>query len=293
MNGGWCWFNGELMPAHAACAPVLDHGLLYGDGVFEGIRFYRGTAFRLGAHLDRLQRSASALRLTLPYGREALAAAVAETIAAYGRADGYLRLVVTRGPGRLGLDPASCRRPNVFIIADELALVSESVRARGARVMIASTRRIAPDALDPRIKSLNYLNHILARIEATNAGADEAILLNGRGHVAEGTADNVFVVRDGVLLTPPVSDGALEGITRAAVLELADTIGIPRAERSLGAFELYTADECFLTGTGAELIPVREVDGRAMSACPGPVFRRLLTAFRGLVERESASARVA
>ncbi|MGE5241181.1 MAG: branched-chain-amino-acid transaminase [Bacteroidota bacterium] len=293
MSGACCWFNGELMPAHAARVPVLDHGLLYGDGVFEGIRFYRGTAFRPGAHLDRLRRSAAALRLTLPYGREALAAAVVETIAAYGRPDGYLRLVVTRGPGKLGLDPASCRRPNVFIIADELALVSESVRAQGARVMIASTRRIAPDALDPRIKSLNYLNHILARIEATNAGADEAILLNGRGHVAEGTADNVFVVRDGVLLTPPVSDGALEGITRAAVLELAESAGIPWAERSLGAFELYTADECFLTGTGAELIPVREVDGRAMPACPGPVFRRLLAAFHGLVERESASARVA
>ena len=287
MSEAVCWLNGALMSAHAARVPVLDHGLLYGDGVFEGIRFYRGKPFRLDAHLDRLHRSASAMRLTLPYDRETFAAAVAATIAAYGRPDGYLRLVVTRGAGRLGLDPASCRQPNVIIIADELALVSESVRARGARVVIASTRRIAPDALDPRIKSLNYLNHILARIEATNAGADEAILLNARGHVAEGTADNVFAVRDGVLLTPPVTDGALAGITRAAVIELAETSGIPWAERSLGAFDLYTAEECFLTGTGAELIPVREVDGRALGTCPGPVFRRLLAAFHGLVERES------
>lgn len=288
MSEAKCWLNGELMPAKAACVPVLDHGLLYGDGVFEGIRFYRGKAFRLDAHLDRLYRSAAAIRLTPPYDREMLAAAIADTITAYGRPDGYLRLVVTRGPGRLGLDPASCRRPNVFILADELALVNESVRTHGARVVIALTRRIAPDALDPRIKSLNYLNHILARIEATNAGADEAVLLNARGHVAEGTADNVFAVRGGVLLTPPVTDGALEGITRAVVLELAVSSGIAREERSLGAFDLYTAEECFLTGTGAELIPVREVDGRAMAACPGPVFRRLHAAFHGLVERETA-----
>ncbi|MDO8706697.1 MAG: branched-chain-amino-acid transaminase [Sulfuricaulis sp.] len=290
MNGAVYWFNGEIMPACEARVPVLDHGLLYGDGVFEGIRFYGGHAFRLDAHLDRLHRSAAAIRLTLPRDRHALAAAVADTIAAYGRPVGYLRLVATRGPGRLGLDPASCRQPNVFIIADELALVSESVRAQGARVVIASTRRIAPDALDPRIKSLNYLNHILARIEATSAGADEAILLNAWGHVAEGTADNVFVVRGGILLTPPATDGALEGITRAAVIELAGTSGIPWAERSLGAFDLYTAEECFLTGTGAELIPVREVDGRVMGACPGPVFRDLRAAFRGLVERETAMA---
>ncbi|MEW6332213.1 MAG: branched-chain-amino-acid transaminase [Pseudomonadota bacterium] len=287
MNEPLCWLNGELLPARAACVPVLDHGLLYGDGVFEGIRFYHGRAFRLAAHLDRLERSATAIRLMLPYERHALSAAVDATIAACGMSEGYLRLVVTRGAGRLGLDPVSCRQPNVFIIADELALVSEPVRAQGARVIIAATRRIAADALDPRIKSLNYLNHILARLEASQAGVDEAILLNAQGRVAEGTADNVFVVRDGVLLTPPVGDGALEGITRAAVLELAAAGGIPWAERSLGTFDLYTAEECFLTGTGAELIPVREVDGRAVGACPGPVFRRLRVAFHGLVERET------
>ncbi len=289
MSGAICWLNGELMPAHAARVPVLDHGLLYGDGVFEGIRFYGGCAFRPGAHLDRLYRSAAAIRLTLPCDRNALAAAVAETIAAFGRPDGYLRLVITRGVGRLGLDPASCKQPNVFILADELALVSEAVRVKGACVIIAATRRIAPDALDPRIKSLNYLNHILARIEATNADADEAILLNGRGHVAEGTADNVFVARGSVLLTPPVADGALEGITRAVVLEIAQTLGIVARENTLGPYDLYTADECFLTGTGAELIPVREVDGRRLRSSPGPVFQALSKAFRGLIERETRS----
>ncbi len=292
MSGARCWLNGELMAAHAARVSVLDHGLLYGDGVFEGIRFYGGHAFRLDAHLDRLYRSAAAIRLTLPHDRNALVAAVSETIAAYGRPDGYLRLVVTRGPGRLGLDPASCNRPNVFILADELALVSEAVRTQGARIIIAATRRIAADALDPRIKSLNYLNHIQARLEATNAGADEAILLNGQGHVTEGTADNVFVVRGGVLLTPPVTDGALEGITRGAVLEIAQTLNIAARENTLGPYDLYTADECFLTGTGAELIPVREMDGRRLGACPGPVYQHIALGFRALVERETRKTAV-
>jgi branched-chain amino acid aminotransferase len=272
--------------AREARVSVFDHGLLYGDGVFEGIRFYHGRAFRLAAHLERLERSAAALRLRVPYARDALEAAARETIAAFGAPAGYLRLVVTRGEGRLGLDPASCARPNVFIIADELALVSEEARRHGARVVIAATRRLAPDGLDPRVKSLNYLNHILARIEASNAGADEAILLNGRGHVAEGTADNVFVVRGGLLLTPPPSDGALEGITRGAVLELAATLGMVYREVSLAAYDLYTADECFLTGTGAELIPVLEIDGRTLATCPGPVYETLARHFRGLVERE-------
>lgn len=226
MSGALCWLNGELMPAHAARVPVLDHGLLYGDGVFEGIRFYHGKAFRLDAHLARLHRSARAIRLAIPHDVAALASAVRDTIAASGAPEGYLRLVVTRGAGRLGIDPTSCIQPNVFIIADELSMVPERVRREGARVIVAATRRIAPDAIDPRIKSLNYLNHILARLEATNAGADEAILLNAAGLVAEGTADNVFVARDGVLLTPPAADGALEGITREVVLELAHELGI-------------------------------------------------------------------
>ncbi len=285
-----CWLNGQLTPLEHARISVFDHGLLYGDGVFEGIRFYCGHAFRLDAHLDRLYRSAVALRLTIPYDRAALTTAVQETIAAFHTQDGYLRLVITRGEGKLGLDPSTCARGNTFILADQLALVSEATRSTGARLIVATTRRLAPDGLDPRIKSLNYLNHIFARMEASNAGADEAILLNAQGRVAEGTADNIFIVRSGALLTPPATDGALEGITRAVVLELAAALHIPARETSLATYDLYTADEAFLTGTGAELIPVREVDGRTLGACPGPVFARLMTAFRTQIEQETLHA---
>jgi branched-chain amino acid aminotransferase len=281
------WLNGVIVPAAEARISVLDHGLLYGDGVFEGIRFYNGQPFRLAAHLRRLDRCAAALRLQIPYDEELLTQAVMRVIAAYGGPHGYLRLVVTRGEGRLGLDPRSCSKPNAFIIADSLALVSDDIRQRGARLIVAATRRLGADGLDPRIKSLNYLNHILARMEANNADADEAILLNHNGHVAEGTADNVFVLRDGVILTPPCSDGALEGITREVVMDIARSAGIQVREQSLGPFDLYTADECFLTGTGAELIPVREIDGRMLRQCPGPQFQQLAEAFRALVGRET------
>jgi branched-chain amino acid aminotransferase len=283
-----CWLNGRLVAPEEATVSVFDHGLLYGDGVFEGIRYYHRAPFRLRAHLQRLVRSARAIALELPCDPEVLSRAVHDTVAAAGNESGYLRLVVTRGNGPLGIDPSRCERPNVFIVASPLAMVSGDARTRGARVIIASTRRLSPDGLDPRVKSLNYLNHILARIEANHAGADEAILLNQQGRVAEGTADNLFIVRDGELLTPPVIDGALDGITRGAILELAAGAGIPARETSLGPYDLYTADECFLTGTGAELIPVREVDGRALGACPGPVFQRLLHEFRALVAKECA-----
>lgn len=287
MKASQCWLNGKLVPASQARISVLDHGLLYGDGVFEGIRFYNGRAFRLSRHLDRLYCSAAAIRLSIPYDAGAMDMAVNDTIAAFGAPEGYLRLVITRGEGKLGLDPDTCHRPNVFIIADQLAMVSETVCRNGARVIIASTRRLGADGLDPRIKSLNYLNHILARMEATNAGADEAILLNASGHVAEGTADNVFIVRHGKLLTPRPTDGALEGITRNVIQELALELGMGFAETPLGPYDLYTANECFLTGTGAELIPVREVDGRPLKACPGPVFSTLLAGFRALIGRET------
>lgn len=286
-----CWLNGEIMAAAMARIPVLDHGLLYGDGVFEGIRCYGGRPFRLAEHLRRLEDSARAIALSIPLSREALADAVGELLRAFGRGDGYLRLVVTRGAGPLGLDPSRCAEPNVFIIADHLALVSASARAQGAKVIIAATRRLGPDGLDARIKSLNYLNHILARIEANQAGADEAILLNGAGRVAEGSADNVFIVRDGVLATPPVIEGALAGVTRAAIIELAREQGIPCRETPLAPYDLYNADECFLTGTGAELIPVREIDGRVLGACPGPLFERLQNAFSDCVRRESQAWR--
>lgn len=281
-----CWLDGHILPATQARIPVLDHGLLYGDGVFEGIRYYGRRAFRLQAHLQRLADSARAIALRLPRTPEQLAEACAALIAAAPMDDGYLRLVVTRGSGPLGLDPRGCTSPTVFIVADALRLMDEAALRRGARVIVAATRRLAPDGLDPRIKSLNYLNHILARIEANQAGADEAILLNAQGRVAEGTADNVFVVHRGRLRTPPPTEGALAGITRQVLLELAGEAGIPAEETPLGTYDLYTADECFLSGTAAELIAVATVDGRPMGACPGPVYTELAGRFRRLVETD-------
>lgn len=284
-----CWLNGRLMPAAEARISVLDHGLLYGDGVFEGIRFYHRRAFRLAAHLQRLSDSARALALELPVDAATLSAAIDETIAATPWAAGYLRLVVTRGVGALGLDPRSCAKPSVFIIADTLRLMAEQ-RHRGVRLIIAATRSLGPDGLDPRIKSLNYLNPILARLEANHAGADEAIMLNAAGRVAEGTADNVFIVRERRLLTPPVIEGALEGVTRGILLELAGAAGIEVVERPLSPYDLHTADECFLTGTAAELVPVAEIDGRSLRQCPGPVYRALAGHFQELVANETREA---
>lgn len=278
-----CWFNGRLVPPGEARVSVFDHGLLYGDGVFEGIRFYRRKPFRLEAHLERLRDSARAICLDVPYTLEALAQAVNATVAASTLTDGYLRLVVTRGEGPLGIDPSRCASPCVFVIADQLRMIDNATRERGARLIIAATRRLPADGLDPRIKSLNYLNHILARIEAHQVGADEAILLNAQGRVAEGTADNVFIVRKGQLLTPPPVEGALAGITREVVLELAQAAGTPAIETPLAPYDLYTADECFLTGTGAELIPVAQIDGRQMLSCPGSVYRELNQRFQALV----------
>ncbi|HHJ15736.1 MAG TPA: branched-chain-amino-acid transaminase [Gammaproteobacteria bacterium] len=282
-----CWINGCRMPGSEAHISVFDHGLLYGDGVFEGIRFYRGRAFRLQAHLQRLMDSAAAIRLTVPYTQDELTQAVADLIEAFAEPDGYLRLIVTRGAGPLGLDPDSCTQPTVIMIADRLSMIDAKQRQQGANVIIASTRRLPADGLDGRIKSLNYLNNILARIEANQAGADEAILLNQNGYVAEGSADNIFVMRDGHLLTPRPVDGALQGITRGVVMELAAEREIPVTACALTAYDLYTADECFLTGTGAELIPVRDVDGRPLKHCPGPVFSRLSRAFSELIAMES------
>ncbi|MDA8093993.1 MAG: branched-chain-amino-acid transaminase [Betaproteobacteria bacterium] len=278
-----CWLNGRLVSPGEARVSVFDHGLLYGDGVFEGIRFYRRRPFKLEAHLDRMFDSARAIALDLPWSRADLADAVAMTVAAYDGDDGYLRLVATRGEGALGIDPRNCTNPSLFIIADRLSMVARETRERGVRLIIAATRRLSPDALDPRIKSLNYLNHILARIEANHAGADEAILLDAAGRVAEGTADNIFVVRCGRLLTPPPVEGALAGITRETVLELAHEAGVEAAEIPLAPYDLYTADECFLTGTGAELIPVAQVNGRRMGTCPGPTYLELARRFHTLV----------
>ena len=278
-----CWLDGAIVPAAAAKISVLDHGLLYGDGVFEGIRFYRRRPFRLEQHLQRLWLSARATLLTIPLNQAELTAAIEQLVAAFDADDGYLRLVVTRGVGPLGLDPRPCTQPTVFIIADRTALVDPAARVRGARLVIAATRRLGPDGLDPRIKSLNYLNHVLARIEAAQAGADEAVLLNAAGRVAEGSVENIFMVRAGRLLTPPTTEGALAGVTRELVLELAAQLDVPALEQPLTPYDLFTADECFLSGTGAELVPVREVDGRPLAACPGPVFLRIDSAFQAAI----------
>lgn len=281
------WLNGKLVNREQAKVSVFDHGLLYGDGVFEGIRFYKRKAFCLEAHLRRLSHSAAAIGLMLPYTLDELGTAIEDVIRAYAEADGYLRLVITRGEGSLGIDPALCQRATAFIIADRIAVVAPHVLEQGAKLVIASTRRLPPDGLDPRLKSLNYLNHVLARMEASHAGADEAVLLNAQGYVTEGTTDNIFIVRDGMLMTPPVTDGALEGVTRDIVLQLARELGIACSERTLGPYDLYTADECFLTGTAVELVPVREINARMLRLCPGPVFQCLQNAFRDRIQDEA------
>ncbi|MDH5546531.1 MAG: branched-chain-amino-acid transaminase [Gammaproteobacteria bacterium] len=280
-----CWIESEIVPASEAKIGVLDHGLLYGDGVFEGIRFYNKKLFYWPAHLRRLRDSANAICLELPLNDAELETLLLDLIEAYAGDSGYIRLVVTRGIGSLGISPVSCKRPGLFAIVDQLSMITTEQRSQGIRVITASTRRLPLDGLSPQIKSLNYLNHILARIEAQNANAQEAIVLNAQGKVTEGTTDNVFIVRDGVLLTPPVNDGALAGITRQIIMELAAEMQIENREQSMSTYDIYTADECFLTGTGAELIPVREVDGRSIRHCPGPVFQQMSEAFNTLIAK--------
>lgn len=284
------WKNGVLVEPAQAVVSVLDHGLLYGDGVFEGVRYYRRTPFRLERHLRRLARSAAGIGLTIPYDLPALAAAVQQTVDAADPEDGYLRIVVTRGEGSLGVNPQGCERQTVFIIAAQLAVVPSDRVEQGVRAITASLRRLPPDCLDPRIKSLNYLTGVMARAEANRAGADEALLLNRNGHVVEASVANLFVVRGDTLCTPPVTDGALDGITRATVMEVAPACGLRVAERSLTLVDVYDADEALLTGTGAGLLPLREVDGRLIRTCPGPAFRSLQSAYRNLVAAESAAA---
>jgi len=281
-----CWKNGAIVPASEASISVFDHGFLYGDGVFEGIRFYHARPFRLLEHLRRLQDSAQAIALDMPYTTDELTEAVYQSIAAFQQDSGYIRLIVTRGVGSLGINPENCDSPTTIILTDQLSMISEGKRCEGIKLIIASTRKLPADGLDPRIKSLNYLNHILARIEANHAGADEALLLNASGHVAEGTADNVFIVRGNKLMTPPCTDGALAGITRAAIINIARKAGVQVFEQSIAPYDVYTADACFLTGTGAELIPVASVDGRTLHECPGNIFELLNEKFHTLINRE-------
>jgi branched-chain amino acid aminotransferase len=275
------YFDGKYVDSSEAKVSVFDHGLLYGDGIFEGIRIYGGNVFRLDDHLERFELSARAIMLTLPLTRAQLAEAVCETCRRNNLADGYIRLVVTRGVGDLGLAPWSCANPTTFVIASKITLYPQEYYDNGLAIVTVPTRRIAPDALPPTVKSLNYLNNILAKIEAKQAGALEAIMLNAQGYVAECTADNVFVVQKGEIITPAASAGALKGITRATVFDIAKELGIPMREADLTRYDVWCADECFLTGTGAEVIPVVKLDGRVIGAGhPGPVTARVLGSFR-------------
>jgi branched-chain amino acid aminotransferase len=281
------YIDGEWYPREAAKVSVFDHGLLYGDGVFEGIRVYNRRVFRLAAHLDRLYASARALALSIPLTFDEMAAALEETVRRNQREDVYVRLVVTRGVGELGIDPLSCPKPSVIIIVNDVRVYPRELYAGGIKVMTSATRQVSHEAVDPRIKSLNYLKNILAKIDAQQAGAHEAIMLNAEGFIAECTADNLFVVRGGQLLTPSPQDGALGGITRGVILELAAEARMPAAEARLTRYDLYTADEAFVSGTGAELMPLTSADGRTIAdGKPGPVTKRLTEAFHALVRNE-------
>jgi branched-chain amino acid aminotransferase len=278
------YISGKLYPKADAKISVYDHGLLYGDGVFEGMRSYSGKVFRLEQHLDRLWASARAIMLTIPMTRIEMAKAVNDTLAVNKITDGYIRLVVTRGAGSLGLDPNKCSNPEVIIITDHIALYPEEFYQKGLAIITASTIRNHPAALSPRIKSLNYLNNIMAKMEGLQAGCQEALMLNHKGEVAECTGDNIFIVKNEKLLTPPNDAGILEGITRDAILELAKKAGYETAEVPLTRHDIFVADECFLTGSAAEVIPVVKLDSRPIgNGEVGPVTRDLLERFKRLV----------
>jgi branched-chain amino acid aminotransferase len=284
-----CWINQTIKPARDATVSVFDHGLLYGDGVFEGLRFYNGKTFMLEAHLQRLMDSAAGIGLQIPYSSEQIEVAIEQLVKAYPGDRGYLRLVVTRGEGSLGIDPRKCARPNLFIIADELAVMDVTDPAKGVRLHVAQTRRTPAQCLDPKVKSLNYLNNIMARMEASRAGCDEALMLNMDGYVSEGSVDNVFIIVDGVLKTPPLEDGMLAGITRAVVIDVAARAGIPCEQISLRVSDLLAADECFLTGTGAELIPVRQIDDQLLPVVQTPRLPVIMQGFKNSIAEYCAN----
>jgi branched-chain amino acid aminotransferase len=279
------YISGKFVPQEDAKISVFDHGLLYGDGVFEGLRSYRGKVFRLRDHIVRLYESARAIWLEIPMTQDAMCDAVNEAIRVNKIDDGYVRLVVTRGAGTLGLDPNRCSNPQVIIIADAISLYPEELYEKGLEIVTVSVQRTSSAALSPRIKSLNYLNNILAKIEGLQAGCNEALMLNHKGEVAECTGDNIFLVRRGVLYTPPLDAGILGGITRDVVIEVAREAGIEVHEVALTKHDVYVADECFLTGTAAEVIPVVKVDSRTIGAGkPGPITRDLEKRFKKLTQ---------
>lgn len=277
--------DGKFCDERDAKVSVFDHGLLYGDGIFEGIRAYNGRVFRLKEHIDRLFCSAKAILLTVPLSHRQIMDAVIESCRKNRIRDGYIRLVITRGIGTLGLNPNRCKNPSVIVIADTIQLYPPELYERGMGIITVPTVRNLHSALNPAIKSLNYLNNILAKIEANNAGCEEAIMLNAEGFVAECTGDNLFIVKAGRLATPPLSAGALYGITRQVVIELAEKLGLSVSEPNLTRYDLFNADECFLTGTGAEIVPVVQIDGRVVgSGKPGPLTRKLVTQYRALTK---------
>jgi branched-chain amino acid aminotransferase len=282
------WIDGKFFNKEDAKISVYDHGLLYGDGVFEGIRVYRGKIFECDAHLRRLFDSAKAICLKCPHTAQQLKSAMEETVRANGFSDCYIRLVITRGVGYLGLNPSKCPTPSVIIITDTIELYPQEMYSNGMSIITASVVRNHPNALSPRVKSLNYLNNILAKIEAADANVPEALMLNQEGNVAECTGDNIFIVQDGKVRTPCTADGILEGVTRKVIIQLCQKLSIPCAEKTIQRHDLYIADECFLSGTAAEVIPVTRIDGRVIgTGHPGPVTRKITDAFHHFVRQGS------
>ncbi|KAF6573096.1 branched-chain-amino-acid transaminase [Paenibacillus polymyxa] len=283
----WIYLDGQHVTKENAKVSVYDHGFLYGDGIFEGIRIYNGNIFKCKEHLERLYDSAKSIQLNIPLSSDEMLEAMAETIRLNEMRNGYIRLVVSRGAGNLGLDPLRCAKASVIIIVEQLAIYPEEAYLTGLKTISVSQRRNIPDALNPKIKSLNYLNNILVKIQSNYAGVGEAIMLNSQGYVTEGSADNIFIVKNGVLYTPPCYLGALEGITRNAIIDLCAKLGYSLKEQPFTLHDVYVADEVFFTGTAAEVIAAYEVDGRTIgSGVAGPVTLELLTEFRKIVDQD-------
>lgn len=283
----WIYLDGQHVTKENAKVSVYDHGFLYGDGIFEGIRIYNGNIFKCKEHLDRLYDSAKSIQLTIPLSQDEMLEAMAETIRLNEMRNGYIRLIVSRGVGNLGLDPLRCAKASVIIIVEQLAIYPEEAYLTGLKTISVSQRRNIPDALNPKIKSLNYLNNILVKIQSNYAGVGEAIMLNSQGYVTEGSADNIFIVKNGVLYTPPCYLGALEGITRNAIIDLCAKLGYTLKEQPFTLHDVYVADEVFFTGTAAEVIAAYEVDGRTIgSGVAGPVTLELLAEFRKIVDQD-------
>ncbi|PNQ85695.1 branched-chain-amino-acid transaminase [Paenibacillus polymyxa] len=283
----WIYLDGQHVTKENAKVSVYDHGFLYGDGIFEGIRIYNGTIFKCKEHLERLYDSAKSIQLNIPLSPDEMLEAMAETIRLNEMRNGYIRLVVSRGAGNLGLDPLRCTKASVIIIVEQLAIYPEEAYLTGLKTISVSQRRNIPDALNPKIKSLNYLNNILVKIQSNYAGVGEAIMLNSQGYVTEGSADNIFIVKNGVLYTPPCYLGALEGITRNAIIDLCAKLGYSLKEQPFTLHDVYVADEVFFTGTAAEVIAAYEVDGRTIgSGVAGPVTLELLAEFRKIVDQD-------